>query len=117
MCLFASTPQHIKATFPFEMTSSLSGLENARETFMDQSEGERMATLTTTNLLAHWQCDLAVNRAAATAGCLSAVPRFLGWYEDQERQPLQFDQLTPMTLVGYRSAPQRTEAIRIANTH
>jgi site-specific recombinase XerD len=86
--------------------------------FMDKSEGERMATLITADLLAQWQCDLAADRAAATARrYLSVVRRFLGWYEDQERQPLQLDQLTPIALVGYRSALQRTEATSTVNTH
>jgi site-specific recombinase XerD len=77
-----------------------------------------MATLITADLLAQWQCDLAADRAAATARrYLSAVRRFLGWYEQQERQPLQLDQFTPIALVGYRTALQRTEATSTVNTH
>jgi site-specific recombinase XerD len=83
-----------------------------------KDEGERMATLITADLLAQWQYDLAADHAVATARrYLSAVRRFHGWYEDQERQPLQLDQLTPIALAGYRTALQQTEATSTVNTH
>jgi site-specific recombinase XerD len=71
-----------------------------------------------TEVLTPWLQDLSADRSAATARrYASAVRRFLRWYQTQEHQPLQIDHLTPIVLVGYRNALQRTEATSTVNTH
>lgn len=70
------------------------------------------------HLLDAWQHDLIIDRAPATARrYLSALHRFLKWYEDQEHRPLEVQHLTPIALVNYRNALQRTEAPSTVNAH
>ena len=40
----------------------------------------------------------------------SAIESFLCWYEHEEHRPLNLEQLSPITLVGYRNFLQRTQA-------
>jgi len=77
-----------------------------------------MTTLATAELIECWQRDLAADRAPTTIRrYVSAIRRFLAWYREQEQQPLDIDHLTPIALVGYRTALQRTEATSTVNTH
>ena len=46
-----------------------------------------------------------------------AVQRFLTWHEEQERRPTEFDDLTPIALMGYRQALQQHRATATANLH
>lgn len=63
----------------------------------------------------------ALNRAdyAATtvARYVSAIRRFLAWHEHEERRPPEMDDLTPIALVGYRRALQRSRATSTTNVH
>jgi site-specific recombinase XerD len=63
-------------------------------------------------LLARWRCDLiADDRSAHTVRrYASAVRHFLQWYEAEERRPLTLDDLTPMTLIGYRNQLQHHQS-------
>jgi site-specific recombinase XerD len=47
----------------------------------------------------------------------SAVRRFLAWYATVEQRPCAPLDLTPIALVGYRTALQRTAATSTVNTH
>jgi site-specific recombinase XerD len=47
----------------------------------------------------------------------SALQRFLSWYEEVEHHPLAIEDLTPIALVGYRNALQKTESPSTVNTH
>jgi site-specific recombinase XerD len=77
-----------------------------------------MPTLIIEDLLDRWQQDLAADHAPTTIRRYrSAIRRFLAWYQDQEQHPLELDELTPIALVGYRIALQRTEATSTVNTH
>ena len=46
-----------------------------------------------------------------------AVRRFLVWFAQQEGRPALAEDLTPIALVGYRTALQRTAATSTVNTH
>ena len=45
------------------------------------------------------------------------VNRFLTWYEAEERQPIALGDLTPITLVSYRSYLQKENATATVNVH
>ena len=45
------------------------------------------------------------------------VRRFLAWHEDEERQPVALDDLTPIALVSYRSYLQQKCAASTVNVH
>lgn len=47
----------------------------------------------------------------------SAVRDFLDWAQAEERRPPTLGDLTPIALVGYRTARQRTAATTTVNTH
>lgn len=69
-------------------------------------------------LLELWLEDLRADHSPATLRRYqSAIQRFLAWYEAEERQPLDIRHLTPIALVGYRTALQHTQATRTVNTH
>src|SRR5574341_568770 len=69
-------------------------------------------------LLDVWLQHLKADRSPATIRRYqSAVRRFLTWYESQEHRPLAIEDLTPIALVGYRNALQKTEAPSTVNTH
>lgn len=70
-------------------------------------------------LLRTWLDDLAtLDRAAQTRKrYASAIQGFLGWYALQEQRTLDLKDLTPMTLVGYRTALQQTSAPSTVNVH
>ena len=70
-------------------------------------------------LLAAWQRELAAaDRAARTVARYgSAVRGFLTWFDRQEGRPGALADLTPIALVGYRTALQRTAATGTVNTH
>lgn len=77
-----------------------------------------MASVPAVDFVTPWLEDLAADRAAATVRRYAgAVRRFLAWYQTQEHGPLQLDQLTPIALVGYRTALQQTAATSTVNTH
>ncbi len=40
-----------------------------------------------------------------------AVARFLVWYEQEERAPLQLSALTPIALIGYRNNLQHEQGV------
>jgi len=58
-----------------------------------------------------WLEELRANDRAkgTTRRYKSAVESFLTWYASEERRPLTFSTLTPITLVGYRNYVQRTQ--------
>lgn len=69
-------------------------------------------------LLAAWLDDLAADRAVRTVTRYGSAGRhFLAWFATQERRPVTSADLTPIALVGYRTALQRTAATRTVNTH
>jgi site-specific recombinase XerD len=74
--------------------------------------GATVATLSPLDLLAPWQHDLiADDRSSHTVRrYVSAVRHFLQWYEAEERRPLTLDDLTPMTLIGYRNELQHHQS-------
>ena len=77
-----------------------------------------MLDATIKEVLEHWQHDLAADRAASTCRrYVGALHQFLDWYAVQEHRPLTLLQLTPITLVGYRNALQRTVKTSTVNTH
>lgn len=73
---------------------------------------------TVLDALERWQRDLTADRAASTRRRYAgAVRQFLDWYVLHERRPLLLHHLTPITLVGYRSALQQTVKPSTVNTH
>lgn len=70
-------------------------------------------------LLAAWLGDLAAaDRAARTLTRYGAVGRrFLAWFAAQEGRAVTPADLTPIALVGYRTALQRVAATSTVNTH
>src|SRR5260370_32509555 len=68
-------------------------------------------------VLSRWLDELqASDRAKGTIRRYkSAVEGFLSWYAREEQRPLAFATLTPIALVGYRNALQRTQG-RAAST-
>lgn len=83
--------------------------------------GDTVVLLSLLDLLALWRCDLiADDRSAHTVRCYaSAVRHFLQWYEAEERRPLTLDDLTPITLIGYRNHLQhhQSKATSTVNSH
>lgn len=71
-----------------------------------------------TLLLERWLDHLKADRSPATIRRYrSAIQRFVAWYEAQEHQPLDIQTLTPIALVGYRTALQKMAATSTVNTH
>jgi hypothetical protein len=54
---------------------------------------------------------------ATVARYASAARRFLAWYEEEERRPPTLAGLTPIALVGYRTALQRQQSTSTTNVH
>jgi site-specific recombinase XerD len=82
-------------------------LANPKEPFSDTSD-----------LLEAWQEQLLSDHATSTARrYLSAIHRFLAWYEEEEHRPLDVRELTPIALVGYRRALQAGAGTSTVNTH
>jgi site-specific recombinase XerD len=70
------------------------------------------------HLLECWLVDLQADRADGTIKRYrGATWRFLSWYQQQEQQDLTLADLTPITLVSYRTDLQRTHAPSTVNTH
>ena len=70
------------------------------------------------HLLECWLLDLQADRAEGTIKRYrGATQRFLSWYQQQEQQALALADLTPITLVSYRTDLQRTHAPSTVNTH
>ena len=78
-----------------------------------------MITLTLINLLHIWLDNLSPADYAPTtvARYSSVIRRFLHWYDQQERRPAQLADLTPITLVNYRSTLQQTQSTATTNVH
>jgi site-specific recombinase XerD len=70
-----------------------------------------MASLTIDALLALWLVDLRANDLApgTVRRYKSAIESFFAWYEREEQRRLTLDQLSPITLIGYRNFLQRTQ--------
>lgn len=70
-----------------------------------------MASLTLDALLELWLADLQANDLApgTVRRYKSAIESFLAWYEQEEQRRLTLDQLSPITLIGYRNFLQRTQ--------
>ena len=70
-----------------------------------------MASLTIDALLALWLADLRANDlvAGTVRRYKSAIESFLAWYEQEEQRCLTLEQLSPITLIGYRNFLQRTQ--------
>jgi site-specific recombinase XerD len=47
----------------------------------------------------------------------SVLRRFFAWYEGEEQQPMQFPDLTPIALMGYRAYLQKKRATATVNVH
>jgi len=72
----------------------------------------------TEDLLADWLEDLQADRSPATLRRYHpAVRRFLAWHASQEHRLFSIDDLTPISLVGYRNNLQKTESPSTVNTH
>lgn len=58
-----------------------------------------------------WLADLRANDLApgTVRRYKSAIGSFLAWYEQEEQRPLTLEQLSPITLIGYRNFLQRTQ--------
>ena len=70
------------------------------------------------HLLECWLLDLQADRADGTIQPYrGATLRFLSWYQQQEQQALALVDLTPITLVSYRTDLQRAHAPSTVNTH
>src|SRR5260221_1899085 len=70
-----------------------------------------MASLTIDALLELWLADLRANDLApgTVRRYKSAIESFIAWYEQEEQRLLTLDQLSPITLIGYRNFLQRTQ--------
>lgn len=70
-----------------------------------------MASLTIDALLELWLADLRANDLApgTVRRYKSAVESFLAWYDKEEQRCLTLEQLSPITLIGYRNFLQRTQ--------
>ncbi len=75
--------------------------------------------MTSDDLLVEWLNSLKeADRSPKTiARYRGALGRFLAWYEDEERRPLELGDLTPIALVGYRSYLQRKNETSTVNVH
>lgn len=70
------------------------------------------------HLLECWLVDLQADRADGTIKRYrGATWRFLCWYQQQEQRALVLADLTPITLVSYRTDLQRAHAPSTVNTH
>ena len=58
-----------------------------------------------------WVADLRANDLApgTVRRYKSAIERFLAWYEQEEQRSLTLEQLSPITLIGYRNFLQRMQ--------
>lgn len=70
-----------------------------------------MASLTIDALLELWLADLRANDLAlgTVRRYKSAIKSFLAWYDKEEQRCLTLEQLSPITLIGYRNFLQRTQ--------
>lgn len=70
-----------------------------------------MTSLTIDALLELWLADLRANDIATgtVRQYKSAIESFLAWYDKEEQRPLTLEQLSPITLIGYRNFLQRTQ--------
>jgi site-specific recombinase XerD len=70
-----------------------------------------MASLTIDALLDLWLADLRANDLApgTVRRYKSAIKSFLAWYDKEEQRCLTLEQLSPITLIGYRNFLQRTQ--------
>ena len=81
--------------------------------------GDKNGMTKLTKALDEWLEDLRRADYAATtvARYASAVRGFLSWHEREERCPPELNDLTPIALVGYRSALQQNRAASTTNVH
>ena len=70
-----------------------------------------MASLTIDALLELWLADLRAHDLApgTVRRYKSAIESFIAWYEQEEQRRLTLEQLSPITLIGYRNFLQRTQ--------
>ena len=70
-----------------------------------------MAPPSTNGLLELWLADLRANDHApgTVRRYKSAIESFLAWYEQEEQRHLTIEQLSPITLIGYRNFLQRAQ--------
>ncbi len=70
-----------------------------------------MASLTIDASLELWLADLRANDLApgTVRRYKSAIESFLAWYDKEEQRCLTLEQLSPITLIGYRNFLQRTQ--------
>jgi site-specific recombinase XerD len=70
-----------------------------------------MASLTIDALLELWLADLQANDLASgtVRRYKSAIESFFAWYAQEEQRHLTLEQLSPITLIGYRNFLQRTQ--------
>ena len=70
-----------------------------------------MASLTIDALLDLWFADLLANDLASgtVRRYKSAIKSFLAWYDKEEQRRLTLEQLSPITLIGYRNFLQHTQ--------
>src|SRR5260221_2265937 len=70
-----------------------------------------MASLTIDALLELWLADLRANDLSpgTVRRYKSAIESFLAWYDKEEQRCLTLEQLSPITLIGYRNFLQRTQ--------
>ncbi len=70
-----------------------------------------MASLTIDALLELWLADLRANDLApgTVRRYKGAIESFLAWYDKEEQRGLTLEQLSPITLIGYRNFLQRTQ--------
>src|SRR6266568_2275394 len=76
-----------------------------------------MASLTIDALLELWLADLRANDLApgTVRRYKSAIESFLAWYDKEEHRCLTLEQLSPITLIGYRNFLQCTQQ-RVTST-
>jgi len=74
--------------------------------------GDIVASHSPLDLIAQWRHDLiADDRSVHTVRrYVGAVRHFLLWYEAEEHRPLTLDDLTPITLIGYRNQLQHHQS-------
>jgi site-specific recombinase XerD len=75
--------------------------------------------MTSDDLLVEWLNSLKeADRSPKTiARYRGALGRFLAWYEDEERRPMELADLTPIALVGYRSYLRKKNETSTVNVH
>ncbi len=77
-----------------------------------------LSSISSTDILIQWQQDLEADHALSTIRRYIAIIRhFVAWYEQNEHQAFQPENLTPITLVSYRNSLQKVQTASTVNTH